>query len=115
VNRVFGEIGGVTAEESSLGVQGAAGEDPTGVGPPRAIMRGVGIAFLIGVLMVNTMSGYPEDGTALQREAATHGKEVFDPLGNAVAAMGQQAMIGDADTNVDREEVHDEEGGQILP
>jgi hypothetical protein len=65
--------------------------------------------------MVNAVSGYPEDGAALKREAAAHGDEVLDPLGDAVAAMGQQAMISDPDADVDREEVHDDEGCQIFP
>ncbi len=36
-------------------------------------------------------------------------------LGVLVAAMCEQAVIGHADTHVDGEEVHDDEGGQILP
>src|SRR6202020_1307405 len=48
-------------------------------------------------------------------EAAAHGNEVLDPLGSFVAAVREQAMIGHADANVDREEVHDEEDSQILP
>jgi hypothetical protein len=65
--------------------------------------------------MMNAMGGYPEDGTALKREAAAHGDEVFDPLGNPIAAMGEQAVVGHTDADVDREEVHDEEDGQIFP
>jgi len=83
--------------------------------PPGAVVRGVGVAFLIGVLMMDAVSGYPEDGAALKREAAAHGDEILDPLGNTIAAMGQQAVVSHADADVDREEVHDEEGGQILP
>jgi hypothetical protein len=115
VDWIFGEVGGVAAEKSSFGVQGAAGENPTGVGPPGTVVRGVWVAFLIGVLMMDAVSGHPEDRAALKREAAAHGDEVLDPLGNAIAAMGQQAVIGHANADVDREEVHDEEGGQILP
>jgi len=57
------------------------------------------------------VGGYPEDGTALKCEAAAQGDKVFDPLGNAVAAMSEEAMIGHSDADVDREKVHDEEGG----
>jgi len=115
VDLIAGEIGGVATEESGLGVEGATGEDPAGVGPPGAIVRGVRIACMIGVLMMNAVGGDPEDGTALKREAAAGGHEVLDPLGGAVPAMGQKAMVGHADADVDGEEVHDGEAGQVLP
>ena len=115
VDGVLGEIGSVTAQEGSLGVQGTAGEDPASVRPPGTVVRSVGVAFVVGVLVMNTVGGYPEDGTALKREAAAHGDEVLDPLGDPVAAMGEQAMVGHADADVDREEVHDEKDGQIFP
>jgi hypothetical protein len=85
------------------------------VSPPGAILRSVWVAFVVGVLVMNTVCGYPEDRATFKREAAAHGDEVLDPLGNFVAAMGQQAVIGHADADVDREEVHDEEDGQIFP
>jgi len=115
VDRVFGEVRSVTAEEGSFRVQGASGENPAGVSPPGTVVRCVRVAFLVGVLMVDAVGGYPEDWAALEREAAAHGDEVLDPLGNFVAAMGQQAVIGHADADVDREEIHDEENGQIFP
>ena len=83
--------------------------------PPGAVVRGVGVAFVVGVLVMNTVGGYPEDWTALKREAAAHGDEVLDPLGDPVAAMGEQAVISHTDADVDREEVHDEKDGQIFP
>src|SRR5271170_3893154 len=70
---------------------------------------------MVGVLVMNAMGGYPEDGTTFKREAAAHGDEVLDPLGNSVAAMGKQAVIGHANADVDREEVHHEEDSQIFP
>jgi hypothetical protein len=115
VDRVAGEVRGVAAEEGGLRVHGATGEDPAGVCPPGAVVRGVRVAFLIGVLMVDAVSGYPEDRAALEREAATHRDEVLDPLGSLVTAMGEQAVVGHADTHVNCEEVHDDECSQILP
>ena len=115
VDWVFGEVGSITAEESRLGVQGAAGEDPAGVSPPGTVVRCMWVAFLVGVLMVNAVSGYPEDRATFERETAAHGDEVFDPLGNFITAMGQQAVIRHADADVDREEVHDQEDGKIFP
>ena len=112
---VTGEIWSVAAKEGSFRVKGATGEDPAGVGPPCAVVRGVRIAFVIGVLMVNAVGGDPEDRSAFKREAATGGDEVLDPLGGFVTAMGQKAVVGHADADVDGEEVHDGEGGQIFP
>lgn len=115
VDAVAGEVGSVTAEESGLRVESATGEDPASVRPPGAIVRCMGIASLIGVLMMDAMRGDPEDGSSFESEAAAGGDEVLQPLGNAIAAVGEQAVIGHADADVDGEEVHDEEGAKILP
>ena len=64
---VAGEVGGVAAEQGGFGVQGAAGDDPAGVGPPGAVVRGVRVAVVVGVLMMDAMGGDPEDGSALER------------------------------------------------
>ena len=64
VDAVASEVGGVAAEQSGLRVERAAGEDPAGVGPPGAVVRGVRVAFLIGVLVVDAVGGDPEDRTA---------------------------------------------------
>jgi hypothetical protein len=98
---VAGEVGGVAAEQRGLGVHGAAGEDPAGVGPPGAVVRGVRVAFVVGVLMMDAVGGDPEDGSALERHGAAGGDEVLDPLGGAVAAVGEQAVVGHADADVD--------------
>lgn len=64
---------------------------------------------------MDAMRGDPEDGSAFKGEAAAGGDEILEPLGNAIAAVGEQAMVCHADTDIDREEVHDEEGTEILP
>jgi len=64
---------------------------------------------------MDAVGSYPEDGTALEREAAAHRDEVLNPLGSAIAAVREEAVIRHADSHVDGEEVHDGEGGQILP
>ena len=115
VAAVAGEVGGVAAQQSGLGVEGAAGDDPTGVRPPGAFAGSVWVALVVGVLMVDAMGGDPEDGASLEGHGPAGGDEVFEPLGNAVAAMGEQAMVGHADADVDGEEVHDGEGGEVLP
>ena len=115
VNLIAGKVGGVAAEERGFRVHGASGEDPAGVGPEGAVYRGVRVAFLVGVLVMDAVGGDPKDGSALKRHGAAGGDEVLDPLGGAEAAMRQQAMVSDADAEVDGEEVHDAEGGEVLP
>jgi hypothetical protein len=115
VDGILGEVRGVAAEQRGLGMQGAAGENPAGVSPPGAVVRSVGVAFVVGVLMMDAVCGYPENRATLKRESAAHGDEVFDPLWGLVTAMREQAMVGHADANVDGEEVGDEEGGEVLP
>ena len=115
VDRIFGEVGGITAQECGLGVKGATGENPASVSPPGSIVRSVGVTFLVGVLMMDAVGGYPEDRTAFKCEASAHGDEVLDPLGSAIAAMGEQAVVGHADADVDREEVSDDKCSEIFP
>jgi hypothetical protein len=115
VDGIAGKVGSIAAEQSGLGVESAAGENPAGVGPPGTVVRGVRIAFLVGVLVMDAVGGDPEDGSALKREATAGCDEVLDPLGNTVSAVREQAVVGDADADVDGEEVHDEEYGQVGP
>src|ERR1700733_10115550 len=115
MDAVFGEIGGVAAEESSLGVEGAAGENPPCVGPPGTVVRSVRVAFVIRVLMMNAVRGDPEDRPAFEGEATAHGDEVLDPPRSTVAAVCKQAVIGHADSDIDGEKVSDAEGSEIFP
>ncbi len=112
---VAGEVGSVAAEQRGLGVEGATGDDPAGVRPPGAVVRGVRVAFVVGVLMMDAVGGDPEDGSAFEGEGAAGGDEVLQPLGRAVAAVREQAVVGHADADVDGEEVHDAEDGEVLP
>ena len=85
------------------------------MGPPGAVVRGVRVAFVVGVLVMDAMGGDPEDRSALKRHGAAGGEEVFKPLGDAVAAVREQAVVAHANAHVDREEVHDHAGGEVLP
>ena len=62
------EVGDVALKNSGLRMQGVAPKQPSGVGPPTALARTVGVALLIAVLVVDAMSGYPEDGSAFKSE-----------------------------------------------
>ena len=63
---VASEIRSVAAKQCSLGVQSAARDDPTDVRPPGAVVRGVRVTVLVGVLMMDAVSGNPEDRSALK-------------------------------------------------
>ena len=115
MNWIAGEVGSVAAEEGGLGVEGAAGEDPPGMGPPGAFVRGVGVALVVRVLMMNAMCGDPEDRSAFESHGSAGCEEVLDPLGCFVAAVREQAMVSHADAYVDREEVHDSCDGDVGP
>ena len=65
--------------------------------------------------MMNAVGGNPEDRSAFERHGAAGGDEVLKPLWNAVAAVRKQAMIGHADADVDCQEIHDCEDGEIFP
>lgn len=96
-------------------MHGAAGDDPADVRPPGTIVRRVRIAFLVAVLMVNAVRGHPEDRSALKGHGAAGGHEDLKPAGNAIAAVRQQAVIRHADADIDRQEVHHGEAGNIRP
>jgi hypothetical protein len=55
------------------------------------------ITFAVGELMMDAVDADPEDGSALEGERSADGKEIFQPLGAAEAAMRKQSMIADAD------------------
>ena len=97
---VAGKVRNVAAEQGSLGVERATGDDPAHVRPPCAIVWGMRVAVLIRVLVVNAMGRHPEDRPTLKRQGAAGGEEVLQPLGNAVPAMRQQAVVAHADATL---------------
>lgn len=112
---IAGKVGGVAAEESCFRVKGATGDDPTCVRPPCAVARSVRVAIVVGVLMMDSVSGNPEDGAAFEGHGSARGDEVLEPLGNTISAVGEQAVVGHADADIDGKEVHDGEYGEVLP
>src|SRR3954447_16570771 len=73
------------------------------------------IAFLVGVLVVDTMRRNPEERTAFERERGAEGKEVLDGLVRLVAAMSQQAVIAHADAEAAGDVPEDCRQSQRLP
>src|SRR5438270_3627617 len=61
------------------------------------------VAVLIGKLMMNAVSGHPEDRSAFERQRCADGQKIFYPFGRLVAAMGEQAMVAHADPKAARD------------
>src|SRR5215813_8936195 len=74
-----------------------ASHQPTGLRPPPAVARRVGIAVPVGVLMMDTLGCDPKERTALQCEGAADGQGTFEPPRCLVSAMREQAVIPHAD------------------
>ena len=112
---VAAQVGRVARQNLDLPVQRLAEEDPAGVRPPAAFARGVRIAFLVAELVMDAMRRHPEDRSALKRQRGEDGHDVFEPLGNLVAAMREQAVIAHADAHVDGQHIEDRHDQQTLP
>jgi len=63
------------------------------VGPQAAFVGRVGVAFLVGVLVMLAVGGYPEDRSTFEGERGADGEEVLHPSGGLVAAMREEAMV----------------------
>src|SRR6185312_15430089 len=82
------------------GVHGGSAENPAHMRPPSAFGWGVGVAFVVGELVMHAMRGHPEDGSTFERKRGSDGHEVLDPLAGLVSAMGEQPVIAHADADV---------------
>jgi len=109
------EVGDVAGKGFSLCVLRVAPDEPAEVSPPGALAGSVGVAFLVTVLVMNAVSGYPEDGPALKGERGADGHGMLNPFGNLVAAMSEQAVITHADADVDGDDIQGEHDGEALP
>src|ERR1700733_3825335 len=85
------------------------------MGPPSAIMGRMRVSLVVAKLVMNTVRGHPEDGSAFQGERAADGQEILQPLGRAVAAMREQPMVAHADAHVDAEYPEPDEAEESLP
>src|SRR5689334_2394898 len=73
VNRVTREIGCVAREDVRRMMQPFAAQNPSGVRPPGALSWRVRITFTVGMLVVDTVGGDPEDRSALEGQGAAPG------------------------------------------
>jgi hypothetical protein len=61
--------------------------------PKSAIVRGMWVAILIGVLVMHAMGCNPEQGSSFEGQRTAHRQDVFHPLGSLVTAMRKQPMV----------------------
>jgi hypothetical protein len=73
-----------------------AKQQPTDMRPPGSIVGRVGIAILIGLLMMNPVCGHPGNGAALQSERSANGESVVKPYWCLERAMRVKAMVAEA-------------------
>ena len=67
--------------------------------PPLALAGRVGIAFRIGELMMHAMGSYPEQRSTFHGGDGANCKKVLEPLGSLKTAMGEQAVISEANAH----------------
>jgi len=112
---VLAKIGGIGEKFGAIAMHGAAGDNPAHVRPDTAIARRMRVAFLVRVLMMNTMRGYPGNGAAFDGQRAAGGEEVFDQLWRFVAAVREQTMVAHADAEAASDPPHDDGENNCLP
>ena len=112
---VADEVGQVAGERLGLRVQRLAKYDPSGMRPPAAFARRVRVALMIAELVMHTMRGDPGDGPALEGERCADAHQIFQPLGNLIAAVREQAVIAHADAHVDGQHVEHGHDHKALP
>src|SRR6266516_5627224 len=61
MNGILGQVGRVTLDYALFVLLRRATQNPSHVCPPASVARRMGVAHLIGVLMVNAMSHNPVD------------------------------------------------------
>ena len=115
VEAVAGEIGDVAGQGVGLGVERIADDDPADVGPPSALVRRVRVAFMVGKLVMDAMQGHPEDRAALERHGSADCHYVFQPFGNTVTPMREQAVVAHADADIRGEHPKHEGADEGLP
>src|SRR5580692_2318433 len=77
VEAIFSQIRRVFRHQACVVMLGIASKKPQHVRPPGTIARRVWVARFIGVLMVNAMRGYPENGSAFQGQRPADGEKIL--------------------------------------
>ena len=99
VKLVFGQVRDIAGQRGGVVVHGFSGENPAHVCPPFAVQGRMRITFLVRELVMNAMSGHPEDRPAFQGQCGAHRHEILDPFRSLITAMGQQAVVAHSDSD----------------
>jgi len=83
--------------------------------PEPAMLRRVRIVIGVGMLMVFTMRGDPEEWSAFKSQRGADGQEIFDGFGSLVRPMRQQPVVRHSDAQRQRNVIRDEENGEPGP
>jgi hypothetical protein len=75
----------------------------------------MGIAFLVRILVMDTMGRHPRDGSAFKSESAADRQEIFNRARGFVSAMGEQPMVAHADSQASRQPPQEKADGCGLP
>ena len=80
--------------------------------PSRGRVR---VNVLVGVLMMDAMSGYPGDRPSFKCQGAADCQEVLEGLGRLVGTVCEQPVIAHADAPTDCDKVQQRRHDQGLP
>ena len=94
---VFAKIGDIGKKLGRIVLQHLPGNNPAHVRPEAAITRRVRIAFLIRILVMDSMCCDPEDRPAFECQSGADRQSVFHPFRRLVASVREQSMIAHAD------------------
>src|SRR5947209_20274463 len=93
VETMPGEVGCVFRHHRPIGLLVVTDQQPTYMRPPGSVTWRMRVGRLVGFLMVNTMRGHPEDGSALQCEGAADSKAIFQPQRHLVGPVCVETVI----------------------
>ena len=116
VHGVGDELGGPPLLQLAL-VHAHLAQHPADVAPEEAVLRACGGPRPAGRTsgVVDAVHGDPRDRPALARQHAGEGAEVLEGLRHAEAAVGQEAVVGQADPDRAREPPEGEGGAEPRP
>src|SRR5271170_1306859 len=112
---VAGEIWNITGQRRGLCVHRLAEHHPADVRPPRTFFGCVRIAGVVAVLVMDAMNGYPKDWSTFKRERCANSEQILNPLWSLKTTMCKQAVVADANAEVDSQNPQDGGHCQTAP
>ena len=100
-----GEVGRIARHELRVVMLAFAEDDPAHVGPETAVVRGVRISVMVGILMVDAMRRHPEDRSAFERQRSADREEIIQPQRDFVGPVSVQPVVSQAYSKAYRDPV----------